>query len=415
MLFKISNLDEKQTQEVFFPLSNHLLSLNPQVLSIIQTWADAFRSQPDLAGVVHVYNDLRSKSIDFPEKFDCQVPPIHTPQRSVPVQPPANHQLSLYQQAVGLNPSQNPPFQLFHPHPNSARMAAAGPIVLNEEQLAKLKSEIDIVNGNIKVFDEMLTELDKANNRRPEDLELLHELNATCLQMQKRIVDLLDKISNEEVTSELLTVNDNLNNLFTRYEPFSVKNSAGNAQPTAQQRPNNSNLAGSLAIAANPANPSVKPKVNTEASLIDLGESKDGGAKLASQLEGLALGGSGPISPNNKQLMSVDSRMAEQQQQPRARPQPSNAAAAASGDTDFDEFAQLRSEKRLIDGVELPNEQEVTEMEMWLKEQNSSEPPASLSNTEFDKFLEQRFSNLEKNQPPKKPSDNKSSDDLLDL
>ena len=288
---------------------------------------------------------------------------------------------------------------------------AAGPIVLNEEQLAKLKSEIDIVNGNIKVFDEMLTELSKSNNRRTEDLELLHELNATCLQMQKRIVDLLDKISNEEVTSELLTVNDNLNTLFTRYEPFAVRNSGGN-QP-AQTRPANSNLAIAAIPAAIPAaalsaaNTSVKPKVNPEASLIDLGESKDSGARLASQLEGLALGGG--EQANNRQLMSVDSKTVKQL---RARPQASNAA---SGDTDFDEFAQLRSEKRVIDGVEVPNEQEVNEMEAWLKEQNSSEPPASLSNTEFDKFLEQRFSNLERNQPPKKPSDNKTSDDLLDL
>lgn len=356
--------------------------------------------------MVHVYNDLRSKSIEFPEKFDCQVP-IHTPQRSVPVQPPTNNQpLSLYQQAVGINPSHHQ-FQPFNQHPSSAinssiRMAA-GPIVLNEKQLVKLKSEIEIVCGNIRVFDEMLTELDKSNNRRTEDLELLHELNATCLQMQKRIVDLLDKISNEEVTSELLTVNDNLNSVFTRYESYSVRNNSNN--PAAPQRPNNS-----LAIAAIPtaANSSVKPKANPEASLIDLGESKDG-VQLASQLEGLALSAADQASAaNNKQLMSVDSKAVEQL---RARPQP----AAASGDTDFDEFAQLRSEKRVIDGVEVPNEQEVTEMEQWLKEQNSSEPPASLSNTEFDKFLEQRFSNLERNQPAKKPTDNKSSEDLLDL
>lgn len=283
-------------------------------------------------------------------------------------------------------------------------MAAAGPIVLNEEQLVKLKSEIEIVNGNIRVFDEMLTELDKSNNWRAEDLELLHELNATCLQMQKRIVDLLDKISNEEVTSELLTVNDNLNTLFTRYEPYSPRNNNAAQPPPPQQRPNNSNLA----IAAIPSPASVKPKTNPEASLIDLGESRDGG-QLANQLEGLALGGN---QAANKQLMSVDSK-----DQLRARPQPvaAAAAAAASGDSDFDEFAQLRSEKRVIDGVEVPNEQEVSEMESWLKEQNSSEPPASLSNTEFDKFLEQRFSNLERNQPAKKPTDSKTSEDLLDL
>uniref|UniRef100_A0A8C5VAW1 Target of myb1 like 2 membrane trafficking protein n=1 Tax=Microcebus murinus TaxID=30608 RepID=A0A8C5VAW1_MICMU len=85
--------------------------------------------------------------------------------------------------------------------------------------IARLRSELDVVRGNTKVMSEMLTEM-VPGQEDSSDLELLQELNRTCRAMQQRIVELISRVSNEEVTEELLHVNDDLNNVFLRYERF---------------------------------------------------------------------------------------------------------------------------------------------------------------------------------------------------
>lgn len=46
-----------------------------------QSWADAFRSSPSLAGVVYVYDDLRRRGLEFPMTDLDALSPIHTPNR----------------------------------------------------------------------------------------------------------------------------------------------------------------------------------------------------------------------------------------------------------------------------------------------------------------------------------------------
>lgn len=47
----------------------------------LQAWADAFRSSPDLTGVVHIYEELKRKGVEFPMADLDALSPIHTPQR----------------------------------------------------------------------------------------------------------------------------------------------------------------------------------------------------------------------------------------------------------------------------------------------------------------------------------------------
>lgn len=53
----------------------------PVFSSLFQAWADAFRSSPDLTGVVQVYEELKRKGIEFPTSDHETLSPIHTPQR----------------------------------------------------------------------------------------------------------------------------------------------------------------------------------------------------------------------------------------------------------------------------------------------------------------------------------------------
>ncbi|MEE6514378.1 hypothetical protein FKM82_022427, partial [Ascaphus truei] len=65
------------------PKNNPPAIVHDKVLYLIQAWADAFRSSPDLTGVVTMYEDLRRKGLEFPMTDLDTLSPIHTPQPSV--------------------------------------------------------------------------------------------------------------------------------------------------------------------------------------------------------------------------------------------------------------------------------------------------------------------------------------------
>jgi len=46
-----------------------------------QTWADAFRGEPELKEFVAVYEELKEKGCEFPMTDLDNIPPIHTPAR----------------------------------------------------------------------------------------------------------------------------------------------------------------------------------------------------------------------------------------------------------------------------------------------------------------------------------------------
>ncbi|KAK9887205.1 hypothetical protein WA026_021048 [Henosepilachna vigintioctopunctata] len=177
------------------PKNDPPTAVQEKVLSLIQAWADAFLNQPEMSGVVIMYKDLKSKGIEFPATDLDALAPIHTPKRTVsevPVQP-----------------------QVQNVTPVTPQIHSPGG-TLSPELRAKLQSELDVIQSNMNVLGEMLTEM-KPGQEQTDELELLQELNVACHAMQDRLVDLISKLPNDELTAELLRINDDMNNLFLRY------------------------------------------------------------------------------------------------------------------------------------------------------------------------------------------------------
>ncbi|EPB80815.1 hypothetical protein ANCCEY_00017 [Ancylostoma ceylanicum] len=63
-------------------------------LECFQAWADAFRNQPDLQGVVQVYEELVSKGVTFPATDLDAMAPILTPKQTVFTEPKASTAVS---------------------------------------------------------------------------------------------------------------------------------------------------------------------------------------------------------------------------------------------------------------------------------------------------------------------------------
>ncbi|KAJ8263985.1 hypothetical protein GJAV_G00143790 [Gymnothorax javanicus] len=213
------------------PKNNPPMFLHDKVLSLIQAWADAFRSSAALGGVVAVYDDLRRRGLEFPMTDLDSLSPIHTPHRSVPENESSDAVLT---ETPAPTPalSQNP---VLPP-------SVAGPLTVSPEQLQKLRADLDIVRGNVTVMSEMLEQLTPGHAQQ-SDSELLQQLYTVCRQMQDRVVELIPRLAEESLIKELLAVNDELNNSFLRYHRFERLSSAQNvAQPLKNSESGPANL-----------------------------------------------------------------------------------------------------------------------------------------------------------------------------
>ncbi|XP_078125606.1 target of Myb1 membrane trafficking protein isoform X1 [Sander vitreus] len=169
------------------PRNNPPLVLHDRVLSIVQAWADAFRSSPDLTGVVSVYEDLRRKGLEFPMTELDGYSPVQAPQK-----------------------------------------------------IKKLKTELGVVRTNLTMMSDMMSQLDPVTVKQA-DMELLEQLYTVCKEMQDRIVKIVPRLSEERLIEELLAANDEMNTAFTRYHRFERR--IPNGQNSAEKNHTYVNLA----------------------------------------------------------------------------------------------------------------------------------------------------------------------------
>jgi len=123
---------------------------------------------------------------------------------------------------------------------------------MQTEQVTKVRQDLGITQQNMAVFSEMLAEL-TPGQEHPEDRSLFAELHATCRAMQTRLVELIDQVQDDSLTAELLEVNDDMNNLFLRYDRYQKNVSASLAkQQGARQKVNAAPLVSKLPSEAAP-------------------------------------------------------------------------------------------------------------------------------------------------------------------
>lgn len=199
----------KEFRAVLNPKNSPPTAIQEQILGMIQTWAVAFRDDPDLKNVEQFYQECRQQGIEFP-----------------PAEPDSIIKAAVSSTGTMPQPTnQGRPMSQTGPSSHQTRTGSAGSsegMVIRQitaEQLAKLRSELDVVQTNGQIFGEMLVVL-QPGEEHPDDLELLLELHKTCKQMQARIIDLLSQISIDDMTVDLLRYNDEFNNSFKTFDSY---------------------------------------------------------------------------------------------------------------------------------------------------------------------------------------------------
>ncbi|XP_056258075.1 TOM1-like protein 2 isoform X4 [Seriola aureovittata] len=375
--------------KIISPKTNPPTIVQDKVLSLIQAWADAFRSSPDLTGVVHIYEELKRKGIEFPMADLDALSPIHTPQRGTPEVDPA-----MIKYLAPASPAAGAPKPA--PTPASATQVPnlPSPITATPEQIARLRSELDVVRGNIKVMSEMLTEM-VPGQEDASDLELLQELNRTCRAMQQRVVELISRVSNEEVTEELLHVNDDLNNIFLRYERYERYRSGRAAQNNGMlNEATEDNL-----IDLGPGSPAVvtpritsSPPPNTAAGATASPAHNPTTASLSTALAGLDVGSDSvtgtlsSLSGRNQDDFDMfaqtrTSSLAEQRKNVKYEdPQALGGLASA-----------LDVRQQNTGGIPVSQSSVMDDIEEWLcADVKGDAAEEGVTSEEFDKFLEER-------------------------
>lgn len=376
------------------PKNNPPIDLQERVLKLIERWADEFRNQADLGGVVSVYNDLKTKGVTFPPKDPSSMVPIQTPQRSVPPpQQPAT--------AVSLTRSR----------PNSASLSRnqqqlAGPVVLEGEGYNKISQDLNVVQTSVDMFNDIIKILETKGEE--SDWKLAADLKSTCGQMKDRIVDLIERVANEDLTIELLRLNDDLNNIFIKYDRL-IKNRAKQLGPRLTNTNTNTSSSDNKLIGT---------RTENELSLIDFNFDDSGAGDrltttttsegknttIAKQDTSTKAATSDPFDTTS--VINATTSSQKQNVDPLAHNlNKLNLGTTTSGIDDKVRETPANKKQHTISGlpeeISSVREQDFAEIENWLSTDSGrdlasisadlpSVEPISIPNSEFDNFIASR-------------------------
>ncbi|XP_070837019.1 target of Myb1 membrane trafficking protein isoform X4 [Chaetodon trifascialis] len=339
------------------PRNNPPLVLHDRVLSIIQAWADAFRSSPDLTGVVSVYEDLRRKGLEFPMTELDGYSPVQAPQKTLPGNGPAVTTLpaALLSSKPPLIPAQT----------SELKLALEGNNAFTPSQIKNLKTELGVVRSNLTMMSDMMSQLDPVTVKQA-DMELL-ELYTVCKEMQERIVKIVPRLSEEKLIEELLATNDEMNTAFLRYHRFERRLTNG---------------------------PNTAEKSHTYVNLTDLNLT----AESVSQSQGASLTNNSSLSQSRSDsLASQMARLSTSESDDTLSQKinvPTPQRPSEQSDAAVDGQAQALDSRRLNAGMIPINQSNVMDdIEKWLAlddEYDDFEDSDGVTSEEFDRFLAER-------------------------
>ncbi|CAN9505798.1 unnamed protein product [Ophioblennius macclurei] len=353
------------------PRNNPPLVLHDRVLSIIQAWADAFRSSPDLTGVVSVYEDLRRKGLEFPM---TELDGYSTAQ-------PSKKAVSGNGPAVTTRLSSKPP--LIPPQTSELKMALEGNNALTPSQVKMLKTELGVVRSNLTIMSDMMSQLDPVTVKQA-DMELLEQLYTGCKEMQDRIVRMVPKLSEEKLIEDLLATNDEMNTAFTRYQRFERR--VPNGQNTAQKNHTYVNLA-DLDLKSDAVSQSGLTLGTSDSSL-----SLSKADSLSSQMAKLSTSESDDTL--SQQIVSAQHKTSDLSEDGLARAQDRVRNAAADESPASSHNSSPKLDWMIKRGMIPINQSNVMDdIERWLAlddEYDDLEESDGVTSEEFDKFLAER-------------------------
>ncbi|XP_036610656.1 TOM1-like protein 1 isoform X2 [Trichosurus vulpecula] len=257
------------------PRYNLPLDIQNKILSFIMTWSRGFPGGVDVSEVKEIYLELLKKGVQFP----------------------SSEQEIGTEKDMTLSPSitKPPPF-VPSPSVHASTAAPKAPtILLVAEQIGKLHSEVDMVKMNVKVMSAILTE-NTPGSENQEDMQLLEKLYKTGRDMQERIMDLLAVVENEDVTMELIQVNEDLNQALLGYERFSRNQKRFQEQKQSQEEAQKNNC--------EPSAPSCDLlDLSPGPSSLTSGLPLEGVCAMSSQFSGLNVSSSRSIDANHPNPM----------------------------------------------------------------------------------------------------------------
>ncbi|URE29615.1 VHS and GAT domain containing protein [Musa troglodytarum] len=167
-----------------------------KILILIDTWQEAFGSQRARYPQYYAaYQELLRAGVVFPQKSERSPPVCARPQaRPLRSQPP---------------PVQSPEFQ------NKARGSSITPF-----PVLRL-NEIENARGIMDVLAEMMNALDPGN-REGLKQEVFVDLVGQCRTYRQRVVHLVNTTSDEELLSQGLALNDDLQNVLAKHDAIAA-------------------------------------------------------------------------------------------------------------------------------------------------------------------------------------------------